>query len=140
MAELSAGTMSLEHLTGLFRYLGMNGVDRYFRLTRDCVHKFRRPVNTAKRNNRSFAFAGYDPKWQAKLTDIFRVYYNYCLEGKLGTPAQRLGVRAGVVDIDEILSFCRIREVIQGRKRMPWTPHDTEMELPDSGEFTFKKR
>ncbi len=140
MAEVSSGDVPLETLGPLFRYLGLWGVDHCFRLARESVHKFRRPVTTAKRGNKSFAYAGFDPAWQSKLTDIFRVYYNYCIEGKHGTPAYQLGVRAGTVDIDEILNFSKIRDVIQKRKRKKWTPYDSEIELPDNGEFRFKKR
>lgn len=140
MAEVSSGGVPLKTLVPLFRYLGLWGVDHCFRLTRESVHKFRRPVTTAKRGNKSFAYAGFDPAWQSKLTDIFRVYYNYCNEGKDGTPAYQLGVRAGTVDIDEILNFSKIRDVIQNRKRKKWTAYDSEIELPDDGEFRFKKR
>jgi hypothetical protein len=53
------------------------------------------------------AIALYNPAMYQKLADIFRVFYNYCQPSKKYkvTPAMRLGLAKGPVDIEKIIYF-----------------------------------
>ena len=50
----------------------------------------------------------YNPETVVKVLEIFRVVYNYCSVGddKL-TPAMRLGLAKGPVDLEDLIYFSR---------------------------------
>jgi hypothetical protein len=51
-------------------------------------------------------YGAYNPASIVKMLGIFRVFYNYCAVGKDGkTPAMRLGLAKGVVDLEDIIYF-----------------------------------
>jgi len=54
-----------------------------------------------------YGYNAYRPDNLAKILDIFRVFYNYCLVGKKDkkTPAMRLGLSRGPVAPEDLLYF-----------------------------------
>lgn len=66
-----------------------------------------RPIDTASRVGRVWSgYSPYNPEIIEKMLTIFRVLYNYCLVGeKRSTPAMRLGLAKGKVDLEDIIYF-----------------------------------
>jgi hypothetical protein len=65
-----------------------------------------RPISTTSNHGRVWTGKSpYNPQIIAKLLQILRVYYNYCKksdkDGK--TPAERIGLAKGAVEIRKIL-------------------------------------
>jgi hypothetical protein len=53
-----------------------------------------------------FGYSLYNPVVIQRLLNIYRVFYNYAKKGDdKKTPAMRLGLAAGPVDIGRIISF-----------------------------------
>ena len=51
-------------------------------------------------------YSAYNPTNIVMLLGIFRVFYNYCATGKEEkTPAIRLGLAKGKVDLEDIIYF-----------------------------------
>lgn len=55
------------------------GVDNWFQVLRRHINVLERPVTSATNAKRWNAYAGYNPEWMAKLIEIKRVYFNYCM-------------------------------------------------------------
>ena len=66
-----------------------------------------RPIASASKARRMwYGYGAYNPATIVKLLGIFRVFYNYCAAGKDGkTPAMRLGLAKGKVDLEDIIYF-----------------------------------
>jgi hypothetical protein len=73
---------------------------------------FERPFPSGTNSRKIwYANAPYNPEMYQKLADIYRIYYNYCkafkkkVNGKKETPATKLGLAKGVVEVDKIIYF-----------------------------------
>jgi hypothetical protein len=66
-----------------------------------------RPISSASSAGRKWhGYNPYRPVMIGKLLDIFRVFYNYVETGKDGqTPAMRLGLAKGKVDVEDIIYY-----------------------------------
>jgi transposase-like protein len=98
----------LEHQANLYRKGSLHSIDRFFMQIRRKVYMFERPTNSGSNKNRVWnGYSPYNPVMYQKLADIFRVFYNYCQPSKKykQTPAMRLGLAKGPVDIEKILYF-----------------------------------
>ncbi|NQY37323.1 MAG: hypothetical protein HRT37_20660 [Alteromonadaceae bacterium] len=98
----------LEHQANLLRKGSLHSIDRFFMQIRRKVYMFERPIHSGSNQNRVWnGYSPYNPVMYQKLADIFRVFYNYCQVSKKykQTPAMRLGLAKGPVDIEKILYF-----------------------------------
>tara|TARA_B110000211_G_scaffold216736_1_gene259991 strand:+ start:290 stop:2812 length:2523 start_codon:yes stop_codon:yes gene_type:complete len=109
------------------------GVDNWFQILRRHINFLERPVTSATNAKRWNAYAGYNPEWMAKLIEIKRVYFNYCMTNertisrnfsgnnkpKPSTPAMRLGLTRKIFTAEDMLSFSldkiRIDEVYRNK-------------------------
>lgn len=82
----------------------LRALDRYFMQVRRKINLLERPIQTAGASFRAwYGYNAYSPRVVAELLDIFRVIYNFHLQGQdRKTPAQRLGVTAHVISLAEI--------------------------------------
>ena len=85
----------------------LHGIDRFFMQVRRRLSLLERPIATASKSRRMwYGYSAYNPTNIVKLLGIFRVFYNYCATGKDGkTPAIRLGLAKGKVDLEDIIYF-----------------------------------
>lgn len=98
----------LEHQANLYRKGSLHAIDRFFMQIRRRVNMFERPYQSASNQGRVWnGYSPYNPEMYQKLADIFRVFYNYCqLSPKYkSTPAMRIGLAKGLVDIEKIIYF-----------------------------------
>jgi hypothetical protein len=111
----------------------LHGVDNWFQILRRHINFLERPVTSATNSKRWNAYAGYNPEWMAKLIEIKRVYFNYCMTNERTlnrnyagkhkptptTPAMRLGLTEKVYTCEELLSFSldkvKIEEVFKNK-------------------------
>ena len=96
-----------KHLAWLYNKASMHGIDRFFMQVRRRLSLLERPISPASRARRMWhGYAAYNPAMIAKMLDIFRVFYNYCVSGGEGkTPAMRLGLAKGSVSEETIIYF-----------------------------------
>ena len=101
------GDYDADHMAWLYRKASLHGIDRFFMQVRRRLSVLERPVATASKAGRKwYGYSAYKPDTIVKLLGIFRVFYNYCATGKDGkTPAMRLGLAKGVVDLEDIIYF-----------------------------------
>ena len=102
------GRYDLDHQANLYRKGSLHAIDRFFMQIRRKVNMFERPFQTSSNQGRMWnGYSPYNPDMYQKLGDIFRVFYNYCQlsEKYKDTPAMRLGLAKGVVDIEKIIYF-----------------------------------
>ena len=98
----------LEHQANLYRKGSLHAIDRFFMQIRRRVYMFERPFSSGSNQFRIWnGYSPYNPTMYQKLADIFRVFYNYCQPSKKYkvTPAMRLGLAKGPVDIEKIIYF-----------------------------------
>ncbi|MDO6446344.1 hypothetical protein Q4493_11225 [Colwellia sp. 1_MG-2023] len=98
----------LEHQANLYRKGSLHAVDRFFQKLRRRVSIFERPFQSGSNNHRIWnGYSPYNPVMYQKLADIYRVFYNYCDTSKKykATPATRLGLAKGNVDLEKIIYF-----------------------------------
>jgi hypothetical protein len=67
-----------------------------------------RPLSTARGDGRSYIYANFNPKYAQYSLNLYRFYYNYCLEirtsdGRKLTPAQRLGITNKKYEIEDLI-------------------------------------
>lgn len=84
----------------------LHPIDNFFQIVRRRLSLLERPVHT--QSNTGLVWTGkspYKPEMVNKLLQILRTYFNYCYISKIDgkTPAQRLGLAKGVVEIRKIL-------------------------------------
>jgi len=90
----------------LARWSTILPVDNFFQIVRRRLSLLERPVTSAAAEGRKWTGkAPYNPAMTIKLLEILRTYYNY---GKMGqknreTPAMKLGLASGVVELRDIL-------------------------------------
>jgi hypothetical protein len=101
------GDYDADHMAWLYRKASLHSIDRFFMQVRRRLSVLERPITTASKGYRKwYGYSAYNPETVVKLLGIFRVFYNYCATGKDGkTPAMRLGLAKGVVDLEDIIYF-----------------------------------
>jgi transposase-like protein len=96
---------SLDHQASLLQMGSLHAVDRFFMQIRRAMSCFERPFGSGTSGRRIWhGYSPYNPDRYSQLGDIYRVYYNYCKTNKEGkTPAMRLGLAKGPVDLEKII-------------------------------------
>lgn len=96
-----------DHVASLYLKASLHAVDRFFMRARRMLSLAERPIASASAAGRTwYGYSPYNPAHLARLLEIFRVHYNYCVKGQDGkTPAMRLGLARGPVAIEKILAF-----------------------------------
>ncbi|MFC1502740.1 hypothetical protein ACFL53_00060 [Pseudomonadota bacterium] len=84
----------------------LHPIDNFFQVVRRRLSLLERPISTTSNVGRVWTGKSpYNPHMISNLLQILRVYYNYCRkspkDGK--TPAERLGLAKGAVEIRKIL-------------------------------------
>ncbi|WP_173480994.1 MULTISPECIES: hypothetical protein [unclassified Marinobacterium] len=89
----------------LARQASLAPIDSYFAQVRRRIQSLERPIHTQSNNQRVWkGYSPYSPSYIQKQLQIFRCYHNYVLPGKDGkTPAERIGIAKGPVEIRKIL-------------------------------------
>ncbi len=100
------GDYDEDHLARLCLRATLHPIDRFFMLIRRRLSLLERPIGTSSKAGRIWSgYSAYQPANIEKVLDIFRVFYNYTLEGKdARTPAMRLGIIDRPVPVSSILS------------------------------------
>ena len=96
-----------EQIARLYQRATLHPIDRFFMQLRRSVNLLERPLQTASASRRVwYGYSPYNPEVVVKLLEIYRVYYNYVQAGEDGkTPAMRLGLAEGPVDLGTLLEF-----------------------------------
>lgn len=95
-----------DHAAALYLRASLHAVDRFFMQTRRMLSLAERPITSASTSRTWFGYSPYNPAHLQRSLEIYRVYYNYCVKGKDGkTPAMRLGLARGPVEVEKILAF-----------------------------------
>jgi transposase-like protein len=96
-----------DHAAELYLKGTLHPVDRFFMQTRRKLSLAERPYASANNTGRKWhGYSAYNPAYLARTLETFRVAYNYCVKGKDGkTPAMRLGLARGPVELEKILAF-----------------------------------
>ena len=83
----------------------LHPIDNFFQIVRRRLSALERPIHSSSNVGRVWTGKSpYNPDMVHKLLQMLRVYFNYCLKGDDGkTPAQRLGLAKGPVEIRKIL-------------------------------------
>jgi hypothetical protein len=97
----------LDHLAALYDLARLKGIDQFFMQVRRRFSLLERMLNRAGRGERLWnIYSPYEPVVVQRLVNVFRVFYNFSKTGDDGkTPAMRLGMAAGPVDIGRIINF-----------------------------------
>lgn len=98
----------IEHQANLYRKGSLHAIDRFFQKLRRRVNIFERPFQSGANRRRTWnGYSPYNPAMYQKLADIYRVFYNYCDTSKKykKTPAMRLGLAKGPVELEKIIYF-----------------------------------
>lgn len=95
-------------LSRLLMQVNNRPTDTFMQQIRRRISLLERPLVTARADKKSYIYANYSPQYAQYLVTILRVYYNFCdgkkdKEGKLLTPAMRLGIADKVYDWNDIL-------------------------------------
>lgn len=101
------GDYAPEQIARLYQRASLHAIDRFFMQLRRSVSLLERPIQTASSSRRIWhGYSPYNPEIVAMVLEIYRVYYNYVQTGEDGkTPAMRLGLAKGRVQIEDILRF-----------------------------------
>jgi len=101
------GDYDADHQAWLYNKASMHGIDCFFMQVRRRLSLLERPIGSASSSRRMWhGYAAYRPDIIVKVLDIFRVFYNYCVEGKdKKTPAMRLSLAKGIINIEDIIYF-----------------------------------
>jgi transposase-like protein len=99
------GEYDIDHLAWLYSKASLHATDRFFMQVRRKLALLERPFATASDYRRQwYGYNPYNPFMMTKVVTIFRAYYNYCQKGEDGsTPAMRIGLAKGAVDIKDII-------------------------------------
>lgn len=93
------------HQASLLQKASLHAVDRFFMQIRRAMTCFERPFGSGTSGRRvRYGYSPYNPDRYTQLGDIYRVYYNYCKVNDKGkTPAMRLGLAKGPVELEKII-------------------------------------
>lgn len=96
-----------EQIARLYQRASLHAIDRFFMQLRRSINLLERPIQTASAARRVWhGYSPYNPEVVVKLLEIYRVYYNYVQRGEDGkTPAMRLGLAKGRIEIEDLLRF-----------------------------------
>ena len=99
--------LSEDRLAKLYLKATLHPIDKFFMQARRKVMYLERPFGSASGAGRVWhGYSPYNPDMINVVLDIFRIYYNYCTVGEdKKTPAQRLGLARGRVDVEKIIYF-----------------------------------
>jgi transposase-like protein len=84
----------------------LHPIDNFFQLVRRRISSLERPIHSQSNRGRTWTGKSpYNPAMIHKLLIILRTYFNYCLvsDKDKKTPAERLGLARGQVEIRKIL-------------------------------------
>ncbi len=101
-----------DHMAWLYNKASLHAIDRVFMQARRRLSLLERPISTSSSVGRRWhGYSPYNPAVITKMLDIFRVFYNYVEVGKdKETPAMRLGLAKGTVDMEDIIYYAPHRE------------------------------
>ena len=101
------GDYDPDHLAWLYHKATLHPIDNFFMQVRRRLSLLERPFDTPSQRGRVWSgYSPYNPAMIQKVLAIFRVFYNYCLVGQQGkTPAMRLGLAKGKVDLEDVIYF-----------------------------------
>lgn len=101
------GDYTEDHAAALYLKASLHAVDRFFMRARRMLSLAERPIASASAARRTWhGYSPYNPAHLQRILEIFRVHYNYCVKGQDGkTPAMRLGLARGQVELEKILAF-----------------------------------
>lgn len=97
-----------DHQAELYLRGSLHAIDRFFMQIRRKLSTFERPFQSGTSQHRIWnGYSPYNPGMYQQLADIFRVFYNYCQQyGKSQiTPAMKLGLAKGPVELEKIIYF-----------------------------------
>lgn len=96
-----------DHKARLFLKASLHPIDRFFMAIRRRLNMLERPISTSSKAGRTwYGYSAYQPENIEKLLTIFRVFYNFCIEGQdKKTPAVRLGLVDRVIKPGELLEL-----------------------------------
>jgi hypothetical protein len=91
----------------LYQKASLHGIERFLMQVRRRLSVLERPIATASKAGRMwYGYSANSPDTIVKLLGIFRVFFNYCANGKdAKAPAMRLGLAKGVVGLEDIIYF-----------------------------------
>ncbi len=103
------GLYDENHIAWLYNKASLHAIDRFFMQARRRISLLERPIATPSAAGRKwFGYSPYNPVMVIKMLDIFRVFYNFVETGKdNNTPAMRLGLAKGIVDMEDIIYYIR---------------------------------
>lgn len=101
------GDYAPEQIARLYQRASLHAIDRFFMQLRRSISLLERPIQTASSSRRIWhGYSPYNPEVVVKVLEIYRVYYNYIQVGEDGkTPAMRLGLAKGRIEIEDMLRF-----------------------------------
>lgn len=101
------GDYSKEHQAALYNKASLHAIDRFFMQARRRFTYIERPIASASGNRRMwYGYTPYNPFRLQQALEIYRTVYNYCFVGKdKQTPAMRLGLAKGKVELEDIIYF-----------------------------------
>lgn len=127
------GDYDEEHAARLYLKASLHAIDRFFMLVRRRLSFAERAIGSASQQGRKwYGYNAYRPDNLAKLLDIFRVFYNYCItdsEGK--TPAMKLGLARGPVAPEAVLYFEPALTSRKSRTKRATVKDETLLEIDD---------
>jgi transposase-like protein len=96
-----------DHLAAIYDMATLRGVEQFFMQIRRRFSLLERMLNRAGSTERIWnIYSPYNPVVVQRLLNIYRVFYNYAKPGEdKKTPAMRLGLAAGPVDVRRIINF-----------------------------------
>tara|TARA_R110001592_G_scaffold337894_1_gene624715 strand:+ start:248 stop:2035 length:1788 start_codon:yes stop_codon:yes gene_type:complete len=98
--------MSEDDILSFLLDSSLHPIDNFFQMVRRRISALERPIHSQSNVGRTWTGkAPYNPAMIHKLLVMLKTYYNYCLVDKKDgiTPAQRLGLAKGPVEIRKIL-------------------------------------
>lgn len=101
---------SERRMATLYLKASLHAVDSYFNQIRTRLSPLQRGGRSQSANGSTwYGYQPYKPEMVQKLLDILRVFHNFSLKSKEDkkTPAMRLGLAKGPVDLDRIIYFSR---------------------------------
>ncbi len=98
-----------DELARLLVNVNSRTINNFFQELRRRVSILERPLVSGRGDGKSYIYSNYNPKYAQYAVTIFRTFYNFCwlkkLNGKLLTPAQRLGITDKVYNVKDIIYF-----------------------------------
>ena len=96
-----------DHKAWLYNKASLHAIDRFFMQVRRRLSLLERPIATPSSAGRKWhGYSPYNPGVIIKMLEIFRVFYNFVEVGQdKETPAMRLGLARGKVDMEAIVHY-----------------------------------